>query len=146
MLEHTHARADWMCHWIFFFTQGCESASTHVAACCGAGSATNDSHYVCADHSKWGSFLGYDWFATGPNPKPMANSEPVLSANHTNSVDLIRDAAIDFIDRKTNGSSPFFLYLPFQNIHSPYTTQKRFYDIYSDRGRFTEAEATIFGA
>ena len=76
----------------------------------------------------------------------MANSEPVLSANHTNSVDLIRDAAIDFIGRKANGSHPFYLYLPFQNVHSPYTAQQQFFDLYSDRKKFTEGEATMFGS
>ena len=32
------------------YFQGCESAYTHVAACCGAGSPTNDQDYVCGNH------------------------------------------------------------------------------------------------
>ena len=69
---------------------------------------------------------------------------PDKSVNETNSAYLIRDAAIDFLERHSSQASsaasaaegstvasstaagaaaaPWFLYLPFQNIHGPYTT------------------------
>lgn len=47
------------------FVQGCESAFTHVAACCSAGSPDNDTDFVCKP-GKWGTedYRGYDWFKT----------------------------------------------------------------------------------
>ena len=43
------------------------------------------------------------------------------TVNHTNSVYLIRDAALEFLARQRGGTQPWFIYLPFQNIHAPYT-------------------------
>lgn len=43
--EYTPARRGFDEHMGYY--QGCESAWTHVSACCGAGSEYNDSHYVC---------------------------------------------------------------------------------------------------
>ena len=117
------------------YYQGCESAYTHVAACCQPGSPHSDQDYVCSP-GKYGNkdYRGYDWFHDGvPDP----------SANHTNSADLIRDAAIAFI-RKQTPSKPFFMYLPFQNIHGPYTCDVKFYNMYNS-SRFTEGEKVIFG-
>jgi len=130
------------------YYQGCESAWTHIASCCKGGSDYSDQNYVCDSGEESGSnpkdFRGYDWFKSGPQHN---NSLPDLSANHTNSADLIRDAAIEFIGRKTSQghSRPFFMYLPFQNIHGPFTTQQKYFDMYADRSKFSEGEATMFG-
>ena len=93
-----------------------------------------------------GKYRGYDWFKSGAAPD-KDRSTPDKTANQTNTVDLIRDAAIEFIGRKAaqEPSKPFFMYLPFQNIHGPYTTQQQFFDLYHDRSKFTEGEATMFG-
>ena len=54
------------------------------------------------------------------------------------------DRYVDFIDR--NADKPFFLYLPFQNVHGPYTTQQKYFDLYANQGsRFSEGEQTMFG-
>jgi len=129
------------------YYQGCGSAWTHVAACCHAGSDYADKDYVCPSTTptKQADYRGYDWFKSGPVPN-LGRSVPDKAANQTNTADLIRDAAIEFIRRKArHQSKPFFLYLPFQNIHGPYTTQQKFFDLYRDRSQFTEAEATMFG-
>ena len=68
------------------YLQGCESAWTHVAACCGAHTPTADQGYVC-DAPKGKDYRGYDWFDNGT---------PDLSANGTNSAELIRAAATRF--------------------------------------------------
>merc|ERR1719440_1185531 len=129
------------------YYQGCESHYTHVAACCSAGSPDRDQNYTCSrdPRPKWAPYLGYDWFKTGPAPN-SGSSKPDLSVNHTNSADLIRDAAIDFIGRAAKQEKPFFLYLPFQNIHGPYTCDKKYRDQYTSQGsKFTEGEQTMFG-
>jgi hypothetical protein len=56
---------------------------------------------------------GYDWWA---------GEEADLSANNTNSAAAIRTAALAFIDQRAlTPSTPFFLYVAFQNVHGPYT-------------------------
>ena len=52
------------------YFQGCESAYTHVAACCTAGSATGDQDFTCSGKPQTNpydgpQFLGYDWFKSG---------------------------------------------------------------------------------
>mmetsp|Transcript_97776 Transcript_97776/g.276738 ORF Transcript_97776/g.276738 Transcript_97776/m.276738 type:complete len:561 (+) Transcript_97776:51-1733(+) len=123
------------------YYQGCESHYTHVAACCAAGSGDHDQNFTC----KPNGFTGYDWFKTGPVPHD-GNSKPDLAANHTNSAYLIRDAAVDFIKRMSTHEKPFFLYLPFQNIHGPYTCDNKYRDMYASQGtKFTDGEQTMFG-
>jgi len=123
------------------YYQGCESHYTHVAACCGAGSPDHDQNYTCRSNA----YTGYDWFKTGPMPN-SGTSKPDLSVNHTNSAYLIRDAAVDFIHRAAKQEKPFFLYLPFQNIHGPYTCDKKYRDQYTSQGaKFTDGEQTMFG-
>jgi len=128
------------------YYQGCGSAWTHIASCCAEGSDYSDQEYVCSPTAKGGpkDYRGFDWFRSAPGHN---RSMPEPGANHSKSTDLIRDATLEYIDRKTarGQTKPFFLYLPFQNIHEPYTTQKRFFDLYSDRSLFSEMEATIFG-
>ena len=83
------------------YFQGCESAYTHVAACCGAGSPTNDQDYVCGNgmnasgagghtHDTGKDYRGYDWFKSGPAPGNNGVSSPDPTANHTNSATLLR--------------------------------------------------------
>merc|ERR1719473_222666 len=123
------------------YYQGCESHYTHVAGCCGARSPDHDENYTCQRHGAeqlqgsedWNQYLGYDWFKTGPMPN-SGTSKPDLSVNHTNSAYLIRDAAIDFIQRAAKQEKPFFLYLPFQNIHGPYTCDTKYRDQYTSQG------------
>ena len=63
------------------YYQGCESHYTHVSACCGAGSAYNDTKYVCP-HGKGKDMRGYDWFKNSGGGK---DSTPDLSAAEVNS-------------------------------------------------------------
>ena len=140
------------------YYQGCGSAYTHVAACCTAGSDTHDQDFVCEPghwssnytHSKPKDYRGYDWFASGPAPND-GKSVPDFSVNHTNSATLIKNAAVHFIGRMVaQPQTPFFLYLPFQNIHSPYTCDQAWYDMYAHAKangghNFTMGEMTMFG-
>eukprot|EP00656_Telonema_subtile_P051077 TRINITY_DN6788_c0_g1_i1.p1 TRINITY_DN6788_c0_g1~~TRINITY_DN6788_c0_g1_i1.p1 ORF type:complete len:540 (+),score=121.10 TRINITY_DN6788_c0_g1_i1:104-1723(+) len=121
------------------YYQGCESAYTHVAGCCSAGSPDHDQQYVC--DSGPSQYQGYDWFKSQPGQDV---STPDVSANRTNSVDLISNAAVDFLQRSAQSSKPWFLYLPFQNIHGPYTCDPEFHDMFNS-SRFTAGEQTIFG-
>jgi arylsulfatase B len=148
--EYTPARRGFDEHMGYY--QGCESRYTHVAACCTEGSPSSDQNLTCAQLSVDGVnatqrgsqfALGYDWFKTGPSPN-AGTSEPDLSVNHTSSALLLRDAAVDFIQRAAEQPRPFFLYLPFQNVHDPYTVDERYRDMY-EPGRFTEDERTLFG-
>jgi hypothetical protein len=93
------------------YMQGCGSKYTHVASCCApSADPTNDTAYVCAADGE--DFRGLDWFI---------GTTPVASDFGVASTTLIADAAVDFISRRgAPGQPPFFLYLPFQNIHAPY--------------------------
>ena len=78
--------------------------------------AEND---VCKPGAK--EYRGYDWFSNGA---------PDKTANGTNSAELIRAQAVDFLsrqahERRQGRHKPFFLYLPFQNIHAPYDVEGR---------------------
>lgn len=53
-------------------------------------------------------------------------------------MDLIVDAAQVFLTQQANATDPFFLYLPFQNIHAPYTTQPQFYKQYDQYTNLTD--------
>jgi hypothetical protein len=103
------------------YYQGCGSAYTHEASCCNAGSDFADENYVCEAKGQWAGskdFRGYDWFKTDKGGSGV--SVPDNSANHTNSATLIRDAAIEYVHAHAgNDAAPWFMYLPFQNIHSP---------------------------
>lgn len=139
------------------YYQGCGSAYTHIAACCTAGSDTHDQDFVCEPggwtnntHSAKKDFRGYDWFASGPSPNDGV-SVPDFSKNHSNSATLIKEAALDFLGRNAKlPGTPFFLYLPFQNVHSPYTCDQEWYDKYaainaSGKHSFNAGEMTMFG-
>jgi len=84
--------------------------------------------YVCAYNlsNPAGGVPAYDWQDSGPTPvggcpQEGCTSTPDVSVNGTGSCDLIRDRAIGFIERVGKHEAPYFLYLPFQNIHCPYT-------------------------
>ena len=117
------------------YLQGCESAWTHVAACCGAHTPTADQGYVC-DAPKGKDYRGYDWFDNGT---------PEISANGTNSAELIRAAATRFYAARPASSTPTFVYLAAQNIHMPYTCEARYRQQYAADPSMTEAEKTMFG-
>ena len=90
--------------------------------------------YVCAynlsNPAAAGGLPAYDWQDTGPTPvggcpQEGCTSTPDVSVNGTGSCDLIRDRAVGFIERVGKDEAPYFLYLPFQNIHCPYTVGER---------------------
>jgi len=156
--DYTPARRGFDEHMGYY--QGCESAWTHVSACCSAGSPDHDNQFIC-ESGKWGAkdYRAYDWFKTGPAPNNHT-SQPDFSANETNSAYLIRDATIDFLGRHSNTNTnnnaagaapaPWFLYLPFQNIHGPYTTDVNTYQQYLDANgtnghTYTADEVVVFG-
>lgn len=130
------------------YLQGCESAWTHIAACCGAHTATGDQGYVCG----WGGskdYRGYDWFEDG---------RAALAANGTNSAELLRAGATAFYKARPAAGSveeaaeaappahrPTFVYLAFQNIHSPYTVEARYRRPYEADAGLTDEERTMFG-
>eukprot|EP00928_Gymnodinium_smaydae_P032485 TRINITY_DN23515_c0_g2_i1.p1 TRINITY_DN23515_c0_g2~~TRINITY_DN23515_c0_g2_i1.p1 ORF type:complete len:572 (-),score=65.13 TRINITY_DN23515_c0_g2_i1:309-2024(-) len=127
------------------YYQGCESEYTHDAACCSAGSPDHDMNFVCNRNTKDSGYVGYDWFRSGPFPND-GFSKPDYTANHTSSATLITQAAVDFLRRNANSESttPWFLFLPFQNVHAPYTCDPVFRQRYSV-GAFSDGERTMFG-
>lgn len=116
------------------YLQGCESAYTHISACCSAGSPSHDQNYTCPAHET--QYRGYDWFSNGGTPD--------FSASGTNSVHLITDATERFLHSQSQ-DQPFFLYLPFQNIHGPYTSDPKYFDMYKNRTDLKTEEKAIFG-
>ena len=119
------------------YLQGCGSKWTHVASCCDAQpGGTTDGAYVCPAPAAGEDFRGYDWFN---------NSAPDVAANLTASSTLIADAAVDFIARQPADGSPFFLYLPFQNIHAPYDAAPASVARFAKLKNVSEAQRVIFG-
>lgn len=149
--EYTPARRGFDEHMGYY--QGCESRYTHVSACCTPGSSNDDMNMTCAQLGTDGTngtqrgcefALGYDWWKTGPAPHG-GNSVPDLSVNRTSSALLLRDASIDFIRRAgLRPDRPFFLYIPFQNVHNPYTVAEEYRQLYA-AASFTADERTLFG-
>jgi len=125
------------------YLQGCGSIWTHVASCCTADTPLNDQEYICPkDETEDKDYRGYDWFR---------NDQPALDANNTRSSERIVKSAKEFLQEHaakfsdTNEMTPIFLYVAFQNVHSPYTTEKKFYDLYADRVDLTEEEKVMYG-
>jgi len=122
------------------YLQGCGSGWTHVASCCHASSSpTDDEDYICPKDSKSGTkdYRGYDWFTNGI---------PDLTANGTRSAELIRKHSLHFLEtRNQTTSSPFFLYLPFQNIHGPYDVPLSYVELYTNMTDLTEEEKVMYG-
>jgi arylsulfatase A-like enzyme len=119
------------------YLQGCGSGWTHVSSCCQASSTpTKDQHYVCPHEDiKFGNkdYRAYDWFTNG---------EPDITANGTRTAELMRKHVTTFLSNRSE--RPFFLYLPFQNIHGPYDAPLTFVNLYQNRSDLTENEITIF--
>jgi len=113
------------------YFQGCGSYATHIAACCAAPTpnASDIENFVCGPGGGEGSsakdYRGLDWFS-GYTP---TGADPHI--NGTVSSEIIAARAEAFIMNAS--SSPFFLYLPFQNIHAPYDAKwdsvQRFADL-----------------
>ena len=126
------------------YLQGCGSAWTHESSCCQAQTASRDQDYICPKGKDQKDYRGYDWFTDG-----TVN----LEANGTNSAPLIRDAAVEFIHNYSRQrilpagtmQRPFFLYLPFQNIHAPYTCEQIYIDEYANHSHFTDEEKVMYG-
>ena len=117
------------------YLQGCGSHWTHESSCCQAHTASQDQDYICGD-TQQKDYRGYDWFTDG-----VAN----LDANKTNSAFLIRDAAVEFLQNRSQATRPFFLYLPFQNIHCPYSCEQVYIDAYANHSHLTEEEKVMYG-
>ncbi len=111
------------------YLQGCGSQDTHVSSCCGAPANASDfDHFVCAN-SGGKDYRGGDWWRNG--------TDASSSANHTSSSDLIAGLAEEAIATWSQSGEPFFLYLPFQNIHAPYDATQESVD------RFASLSASI---
>ena len=128
------------------YLQGCGSPGTHVASCCAAPpgqGALNTTGFVCPAPSNGGEdFRGYDWF-TGTTAD--------TAANRTRSTDIVAARAEAFLARSAGeragapgGAPPFFLYLPFQNIHAPYDCAPESYARFAGLGLSVE-QAVIYG-
>jgi len=119
------------------YLQGCGSGWTHVAACCHASATpTEDKDFICPHKSDGKDYRGYDWFTDGV---------PDVTANGTRTAELIRKHAVSFLNNRQNLSRPFFLYLPFQNIHGPYDAPLTYVDLYANRTDLSENEKVLFG-
>jgi arylsulfatase A-like enzyme len=94
------------------YLQGCGSQDTHISSCCGAPTNASDFvNYVCPNPAGK-DYRGGDWW--------VGYADSSSSANQTSSSELIASLAEDAIANWTKSEQPFFLYLPFQNIHAPY--------------------------
>ena len=95
------------------YMQGCGSYATHIAACCGPNPANESdfAHFICGSTGPPKDYRGYDWFE---------GAAPGQAANGTASSIVIAEKAEAFIASAAAAGEPFFLYLPFQNIHAPY--------------------------
>ena len=95
------------------YFQGCGGYASHVAACCDAPSpnASDFVGFICPPTAP-DDYRGYDWFE---------KLEPgVAGINNTPSSIVIARLAEAAVARGAASGKPFFMYLPFQNIHAPY--------------------------
>ena len=72
---------------------------------------------------------------------------PDAATNGTSSAERIRARATAFLDDYAQGdqTQPFFLYLPFQNVHAPYECAEKFRALFENRTDLTSTEKTMFG-
>eukprot|EP01063_Lacrimia_lanifica_P034149 TRINITY_DN6249_c0_g1_i6.p1 TRINITY_DN6249_c0_g1~~TRINITY_DN6249_c0_g1_i6.p1 ORF type:complete len:547 (+),score=190.94 TRINITY_DN6249_c0_g1_i6:40-1680(+) len=128
------------------YLQGCGSKWTHVGGCCDEGSPTHDQNYTCVGPKPSVSgapdgepidprYLGYDWWQ---------DTTPHFKVNHTTSTELIKHAAEAYIGN-AKADVPFFLYLPFQNVHGPVTVDSRYRAPYEEHTWLYEDEKTLYG-
>lgn len=109
------------------FLQGCGNYETHLAAQCTL--PVPPSAVSTDPPANWTQYEGYDWFS---------QSTINISANGTYSEWLVAQRGVQFLRDIATGraagdaeaSKPFYLYLPFQNIHAPLEVQDRFRDLY----------------
>ena len=125
------------------YLQGCLSEATHIASCCQPGKNSGDKEFVC-DAPKGKDYRGYDWWSS-LTADAHGESVPDPTANHSSSASIIGNTAVDFIKRQQNAKEPFFLTLPFQNIHEPYTVEEKYRDLYQSYTNLTQDEITMFG-
>ena len=121
------------------YFQGCKSQSTHVASCCSAPSknASDFSNFICDAPSSGPDYRGADWFRGTTFAGGAAN-------NNTPSSLLIASLAEDAIARfATDPTTPFFIYLPFQNIHAPYDAAWENVQLFANLGYSIE-QMTMF--
>lgn len=79
-----------------------------------------------ADHYTHDAYGGYDWHL---------NQTTILSLEGRYSGDLVRDDAVAYIEERASlgaDAPPFFLYLPFQEAHSPYQAPYNYTDQYPE--------------
>lgn len=119
------------------YMQGCISHGTRIANCCQApNNPQNWSDFVCSAPSSGKDYRGSDWFnGTGPD----------LTGNNTASSEVLAGHAERYIAaHQAPSSAPFFLYLPFQNIHAPYDCS---WDSYSQflPLNMSDEQRTVFG-
>ena len=125
--------------WDGYF-QGCGSGWTHEVSCCTAGSYFHDEEYICTATGS-SDTRGYDWFR---------NESPDLSTNGTKTSDRMVSSAKEFLHLHASkfdsveNMSPIFLYLSFQNIHTPITTKEELYNLYKNRTDFNEDEKIMY--
>jgi arylsulfatase A-like enzyme len=118
------------------YFQGCGSYATHVAACCGApGNASDFSRFVCGSTGPPKDYRGYDWFD---------GSSADFSANGTSSSELIAARAERFVAAAAAAGEPFFLFLPFQNIHAPYDAAWSSVQLFADQADLSDAERVMW--
>lgn len=87
-----------------------------------------------ADHYTHEIGGGYDWHV---------NERTDLSLKGQYSGDLVRDDSVKFIQemaQPTNRTKPFFLYIPFQEAHSPFQVDKKYQDMYPELDGMTERQ------
>ena len=128
------------------YLQGCGSGWTHVASCCHAGSPYSDQKYVCnvslGNTTK--DYRGYDWFRDD-KIDASANGTKVSDRMVSSAKEFLRQHASKF-DHRGGGDdmSPIFLYLAFQNIHGPITTEEKFYNMYRNRTDLSEEGKVLY--
>ena len=52
---------------------------------------------------------------------------------------------MDYLARAEHSPKPFYMFLPFQNIHEPYSADPKFYDMYANRTDLDEELKVMFG-
>lgn len=126
------------------YLQGCGSGWTHVSSCCHAGSPYSDQKYVCnvslGNTTK--DYRGYDWFRDD-KIDVSANGTKVSDRMVSSAKEFLRQHASKFDHRED--ISPIFLYLAFQNIHGPITTEEKFYNMYRNRADLNEEGKVLYG-
>jgi len=120
------------------FLQGCQSVYTHVSDCCEHRPNTGpEESFICSSRApKWDT-RSYDWWK---------NNEPDFSANHIKSTHLITRAAEEFIEKhQMEEDKPFFLYMSYQNVHSPITTDNQYKDMYANNTELNDLWKRLYG-